>query len=119
MLGAVTWLKPAAIAGAAGLLMGLAAGAWVTHEFYAPRLDLAESRVKALADTLDEQNKAVERLEEAAKKRAAAAKKAVEDARRDAQKEFEEAMGILTQQPPPGVDRCTAASALVRQELAK
>lgn len=115
----IAWAKPAAIAGAAGLLVGFAVGAWVTHEFYAPRLALAESRVEILADTLDGQNKAVERLEEAAKNRAAAAKKAVEDARLEAQKEFEEALGILTQQPPPGVDRCTAASALVRQELAK
>ncbi len=111
----LTWLKPAAVAAA----IGLAIGAWCAHLFYAPRLDLAESRVDALAASLNDQNKAVERLEEAAKKRAAAAKKAVEEARAEAQKEFEEALGILTQQPPPGVDRCTAASALVRQELAK
>lgn len=113
------WVKPAAIAGAVALIAGLALGAWGAHKFYAPRLELAESRVEVLAQTLDTQNQAVERLEEAAKKRAAAAKKAVEDARIDAQKEFEASMGILTQQPPSGVDRCTAASDLVRQELAK
>ena len=115
----LAWAKPAAIAGAVAMLAGLALGAWGAHEFYAPRLALAESRVDALSGALDSQNKAVERLEEAANKRAAAAKKAVEEARAEAQKEFEEAIGILTQQPPPGVDRCTAASALVRQELAK
>jgi hypothetical protein len=111
----LTWLKPAAVAAA----IGLAIGAWCAHLFYAPRLDLAQSRVDALSGALETQNRAVVRLEQSAKERAAAAKKAVEEARRQAEKEFEEALGILTQQPPPGVDRCTAASALVRQELAK
>lgn len=115
----LAWAKPAAITGAVALVAGLALGAWGTHEFYAPRLALAESRVDALAQALDDQNKAVDGLEKAAKAREAAAKKAVEDARRAAEKEYEDALGILTRQPPPGVDRCTAASALVRQELAK
>lgn len=112
-------LQTAGIAGTAGLVLGLAIGAWGTHEFYAPRLALAENQVQTLGDRVDEQNTAIEGLNKAAKARAAAAKKAVDEARAEAAREFDESLRILTLQPPPGIDRCAAASALVRQELAK
>lgn len=105
--------------GAAALAVGAGLGAWGAHAFYAPRLELERTRVGKLSEALEAQNKAVERLQEADRQRAAAAKKAIDAARREAEQAQADAMDILTRQPEPGVDRCTAASALVRQELGK
>lgn len=119
MLAAAIWIKPALIAGAAGLVLGLGLGAYGVHEFYAPRLELAEAKVQALGDRIDEQNAAIEAAQAADKARAAAARQAIAKAQREAEQAQHAAMDILTRQPAPGVDRCTAASALVREELAK
>lgn len=101
------------------LAIGFLLGGYFAHLFYAPRLDLAEERVDRLADALDTQNKAVEGLQKAAKERERRAKAAVdaaETARMAAEAAAEE---ILNRPPPAGVDLCTAASALITQELAK
>lgn len=119
MLPSIVSVKLTAILGAAALVAGAGLGGWAAHAFYAPRLELERTRVDALAGALTIQNTAVERLQDEAKERARRAKKALADAKAEAEQAMRDAMDILTRQPPPDVDRCTAASALVRQELAK
>lgn len=106
-------------AGAAALVLGLVLGGWGAHEFYAPRLELAERKVKDLGEKLDEQNQAVERLEQEGKDLAARVKRAQAEAARLRAEQDKGAIEILTLPLPPGVDQCVAASDLIRRELAK
>lgn len=105
--------------GAAALVAGLALGGWGVHEFYAPRLELAENRVKDLGQKLQEQNDAVERLERESKDLAVRVKRAQAEAARLRAEQDKGAVEILTLPLPPGVDQCVAASDLIRRELAK
>ena len=119
MLPQIVSLKLTAVVAAAAMVVGAGLGGWAAHAFYAPRLELERTRVDALAEVLNTQNLAVERLEAETKERARRAAAAIAAAQKEAEQAMLDAMDILTRQPPPGVDRCTAASALVRQELAK
>ena len=116
----IAWAKPAAIAGAAGLLAGFAVGVWVTHEFYAPRLELAENKVKDLGQKLQEQNDAVAKLEQETKDLTERARKAQARAAKLRAELDKMADDIITlPPPPPGEDHCKAASDLIRRELSK
>lgn len=98
---------------------GLVIGGYGAHAFYAPRLELAEIRADGLAESLSVQNTAVAKLQSDGAERARRAAQALataEQARRDAE---QAAMDILTTALPAGADRCTAASQLIRKELAK
>jgi hypothetical protein len=98
---------------------GIGAGGYVVHAWYAPRLEVAEIKVQALGEDLRRQNRAVDDLKKAGDERAAkanAALKAAEAARKKAEADWQ---NLLLLQPPPGVDRCTAASNLIRKELAQ
>ena len=105
--------------GAAALVAGLALGGLAAHGWYSPRLELAQNQVKDLGDKLTEQNDAVERLRqetvdlaERVRRAQAAASKKRREADTSAQK-------VLTLARPQGVDECTSASTLIRQELGK
>lgn len=106
-------------AGAAGLFVGLTLGWLGLHQFYAPRLELERERVTVLGGQIEEQNAAIERLKTDAAARAKRAAAAIAAAQADAEAAQRDAMDLLTREVPQGVDRCTAASVLVREELAK
>lgn len=98
---------------------GLAVGLYLAHLFYAPRLELAETRVAALASALDEQNKAVAALQEADRRRAAHAKAAIAAADAGRAEAEAQASDLLGRQLPSGSDQCAEASALIRKEFGK
>lgn len=112
-------LQVTAIVGAIALVVGMGAGGYAVHSWYSPRLALEKERVKTLGEKIDEQNKAITKLEDAGKKQKAAAAAAIAAARGVAATAEADAQNLLMMQPPPGVDRCTAASGLIRSELAK
>lgn len=107
-------------AGAAALVLGLVLGGWGAHEFYAPRLELAERKVKDLGEKLDEQNQAVTKLEEETKALNERARRAQATAAK-LRAELDRSAGeiIMLPPPPPGEDHCKAARDLIRRELAK
>lgn len=102
---------------AAALVVGIGIGGFGTHAFYSPRLDLERQKVRGLGDRIAEQNTAIEALKAAGEEQARLAKAAVgaaDAARKAADKRVGELLG---RKPPPGVDDCTAASTLIREEL--
>lgn len=111
--------KVAAIACAACLAIGAAAGGYAAHRFYAPRLELAEYQVKVMGDSIRRQNDAVSELEKDGEARAKKAAAALKDARAARVSAELDAQNLLMLQPAPGEDRCEAASALIRKELAR
>lgn len=112
-------LQALLIAVVIAFLTGASSGGWAVHGYYSPRLELAESKIKDLGDKLSEQNDAIKKQVQAEKDRAKLAAKAIAEAKTQADQAQRDAMDILTRQPPPGVDRCTAASSLITMELAK
>lgn len=119
MLPQLLSLKTAAIAGAIALAVGAAGGGLLVHQFYAPRLELAQSQVKQLGEKIDEQNKAIERLRTEAEAREKAAAAAVAAALKEARKFEADAQRILSRQKPASLSECKAVEALFREELRK
>lgn len=111
--------KITAIACAACLAIGAAGGGYAAHVFYAPRLELAEYQAEVMGESIRRQNQAVDELEKAGDARAKKAAAAIAAASAAAQQAEQDAIDILAAQPPPGENRCTAASALIRKELAR
>lgn len=112
-------IPPSVLMAAGVFAAGLGLGGYLAHDWYAPRLELAEHRASVLKEALDTQNTAVEDLKaksEANAKRAAKALAAAEQARLDAERA---ALDIMVLPAPEGADRCVSASALIRKELAK
>lgn len=105
--------------GAVALLVGGGLGTWGTAEFYGPRLDLAESKVSELSGALTRQNEAVGKLGDDTKKLQADLAEAQKQARARSTQRQTHAMEIMAIPLPTGVDQCTAASGLIRKELAK
>lgn len=119
-------LKEAAIAAGVALVVGLAAGVYLAHLFYSPRLALkdawiqqANGRIVVLGQDIKDQNEAIDKLQLAAADRAKQAAAALQKAQIARVQAEHDAAQILAAQPAPGVDRCTAASDLIRQELAR
>ena len=112
-------LQATAIAGAAALVVGLAGGAYASHAYYSPRLELAKSQVDQWEHKVDDQNKAIDDLRVAAKQRDDAASAAVAAAHVEAVKFQTRAQRVLATQKPAGKDDCTAAADLIAQELGK
>lgn len=112
-------LKGILWAAGVAFVLGLGSGGWAVRAFYAPRLELAQQRVKDLGDALKIQNDAVKKLGSEGKARAKAAAKELALAQAAAEKAEAEWLLLLQRQKPEGVDVCTAASALITEELAK
>lgn len=126
MLPSVLSLKVGAIACAAALAIGAATGGWLAHLFYAPRLELAATklrqaneRIETLGKDIERQNKAVSELQAAAKERAAQAEKALQAAQAARDQAEADAQQLLSLRPPAGVEVCKAASDLIRKELGR
>lgn len=98
---------------------GMGAGGYAVYSWYSPRLELAQERVKELGDKITEQNTAIEGLKAAADTRAAAAAAALKVAKNKAAAAQADVDNLMATQAPAGVDRCVAASDLIRKELAK
>lgn len=107
------------IAAGVAFMLGLGSGGWAVGSWYSPRLESAQSQVKDLGDKLREQNAGIEKQDKDSKARAAAAKRALSAALAAAEKAELEWQSLLQRQAPAGVDVCTAASALISEELAK
>jgi hypothetical protein len=112
-------LQATLIAGAVALVAGLGAGAYATHSWYAPKLELAETQRDALASDIRQQNRGIEATVKAAKEQAAKSREAVAAALAARKQAETDAQRLLGLQPPAGVDRCTAASELITRELGK
>lgn len=119
MIPGVITAKVAAIVGAAALVVGFAAGGYLAHLFYAPRLEVAELKIETLGEDIRRQNQAVDQLRKDSDDRAAKAAAAVKDARNTAAQAEADAQNLLLAQPGAGEGRCDAASALIRNELAR
>jgi hypothetical protein len=119
MLPATFSLQAAAIAAGAALLLGLAGGGAAVHGWYSPRLEAAELRERELGNKVDEQNRAVESLKEAADERQRQAEKALAAAQAAAKAYETSAQRILGTQKPAGANECAAAQWLLQQELRK
>lgn len=105
--------------GGTALVAGAVMGVVGAHAFYSPRVALERERVQSLSSALETQNKAVADLgkkTEALQKRLRTAQAEAARLRRQLD---DRAAGLLALKPPQGVDQCTAASALIRQELGK
>lgn len=107
------------IAACAAFVLGFGSGGYAVHAFYSPRLELAKSQVKDLGDKLKEQNDGIEKQAKAEKARAAAAAKELAAVKTAAEQAERDWLDLLQRQPAAGIDRCTAASALITEELAK
>lgn len=103
----------------AGLVVGLGLAAWLSSSWYAPRLDLAKSKLATAGQALEAQNEAVKQLEADGKAMAARLKTAQANAGKRSAVRQTRAQTILATPLPPGVDQCDAASDLIRRELAK
>lgn len=112
-------LQATLIAGAVALVAGLAGGAYAAHAYYAPRLEVAELKVKNLGEKIKEQNVAVQRLKDDAAERQHQAEARVAAAQAEALQHQARAQQILMRQKPAGVNDCQAAADLIRQELGK
>lgn len=103
----------------ATLALGIAVGGGIAWWAASGRIESANLRAERAAALVIEQSAAIDALKTEADKRAAAAAEALkkaESARRTAERRAQE---LLARQPPPGVDACTAASALIREELGR
>lgn len=109
------WLKVIGVAIVVAALMGAGAGMAAKH--YRPIVKGLKDKVDELGGKLKEQNEAVEALREAGALRAKAAQKALDAAEVDRRKAETHAQSLLARQLKPGEDACTAASALIREEL--
>lgn len=111
MLNLQTMLIAAAVAAAGG--------AYATHAYYSPRLELERVKVSGLADQVSHQNDALEDLADAGKKREEEAAKAVAAAQGEAAKLEKEAQALLRRMAPAGVSECKAVEDLLRETLGK
>lgn len=102
-------------AAAIALAVGAGAASWWLY----PQTVEARTRADQLATDLTAQQDAVEALREAGEKRAKEARDALAAARISARQHQVAAQGILTRALPAGADPCTAAAALIREELAR
>jgi hypothetical protein len=112
-------LQATLIAATIALVAGLAGGAYATHAFYAPRLEVAELKVKNLGDKVVEQNAAVERLKADAAERQRQAEARVAAAQAEALQHQARAQQLLMRKPPAGQTECQATEALFREVLRK
>lgn len=103
--------------GAAALVVGLVLGGLLAREWYQPKLELAESRVDQLSGALETQNKAVSELEAKTSEMTKRLRTAQAEAKKRRNTAEGKAMTIMSAEPPAGVDQCTAASNLIRQQL--
>lgn len=104
------------------ILLGMAAGTWVTTRHFRPALDEAQDRVAActtardnLAGLAQEQGKALGDLALAASERQAGAEKAVGEAKASADVDYAAANRL--QQERTGGDQCAAAASIIDKEL--
>lgn len=104
------------------ILLGMAAGTWVTTSHFRPALDEVQDRVAActtardnLAGLAQEQGKALGDLALAASERQAGAEKAVGEAKVSAAVDYAAANRL--QQERAGGDQCEAATSIIDKEL--
>ncbi|WP_448176907.1 hypothetical protein [Pseudomonas putida] len=104
------------------ILLGVAAGAWVTTSHFRPALDEAQDRVAActiardnLAGLAQEQGKALGDLTLAAQARQDRAEQAVGEAKASADLDYAAANRL--QQERTGGDQCAAAASIIDKEL--
>lgn len=119
MIARTFGLQGIAIAAAAALALGLAGGIALARWHYAPRLDACQTAKRALGEKVEEQNAAVQKLQDLAEQRQREARVAQDAAAAAARAHEREAQRLLALARPQGVDECTAASALIRQELGR
>lgn len=110
------WLRFIGLAIVAAALMGIGAG--LTAKHYRPIVAKLEKDLDDLAQKVTAQNDAIEALAEAGTKRADEAKKALAAADAKRRQAETHAQSLLARQLKPGEDACTAASDLIREELA-
>lgn len=129
----IGWLSGKVIGYLVAAAMVFGAGFSAAAYYWRPKLmdmthqrDQLQGQVHDLNQTIDtmagqitEQNSAVDKLREDADERERLAKKAVDAAQAQARMADTRAQQLLAAQVPQGVDECTAASALIKQELQK
>lgn len=98
---------------------GILAGAGVAHSWYKPQIEAANLKVESMGETLRVQNRGVTQLKTQGDKLQKQAATAAADGKKGIAKAEADAQLLLMAQPAAGEDRCTAASALMRRELAK
>lgn len=129
----ISWLsgKVVAYLVAAAFVFGMGATA-ATHYWRPKLVDMTAKRdalqkdvvelhgdIDAMGARIADQNAAVDKLREDADERERLARKAVDAALAQARMADTRAQQLLAAQVPQGVDECTAASALIKQELQK
>jgi hypothetical protein len=102
-----------------GLALGGGGGAWLTSSWYSPRLEAANLRADNLAEAIKTQNDAIDKMGKDKKRLDEELRLAQDAAKKRSAVRQTKAQVILATPLPPGADQCTAASALIRQELAK
>lgn len=102
-----------------GLALGGGGGAWLASSWYSPRLEAANLRADNLAEAIKTQNDAIDQLGKDKKKLGEDLKVAQDAAKKRSAVHKTKAQVILATSLPAGVDQCTAASSLIRQELKK
>lgn len=129
----IGWLSGKVIGYLVEAALVFGAGLSAVSYYWRPKLvdmthkrDQLQDRVRDLDQTIDtmagqitDQNAAVDKLREDADERERLAKKAVDAAQAQARRADTRAQQLLAAQVPQGVDECTAASALITQELQK
>jgi len=114
----VTWQLRAALL--AALVIASAAAGWgYATRYWRPQLLAAQAERDEARRDVSAQNDALDALREAADKRAATAQAAIDAAATRARVAETHAQQLLAMAVPQGVDACTAASALIRKELAR
>ncbi|GAP37904.1 hypothetical protein [Piscinibacter sakaiensis] len=102
---------------AGALLLGLIVGAGGSTLYWHGRLSDQRARGDQLEASLGAQAEGVKLLKQAAARREMDARQAQAAAERAARQHDARAQALLQRRPPAGVDACTAASALIREEL--
>lgn len=98
---------------------GILTGAGVAHAWYKPQLEAANLKVESMGETIRVQNRGVAQLKTQGDKLQKQAAKAADEGKKGIAQAEADVQLLLMSQPGAGEDRCTAASALMRRELAK
>lgn len=117
IIGALALIAFAGLSTYVVVLRGNVAELTAEKNLLSAKLEVSNSSISSLEQAIQDQNTAVEKLKQAAESRFAANAEELKKAQQAARVFKDKADRIINTPAPPGVDTCTAANALINQEI--